>query len=85
MYKLTEKDYDEIIRLNRLNHWGFSKGMLMRACREHKKAYETGNERRMAMLEERLTDANFHGESGFLRSRDYEGFKAFVNEEFKED
>ena len=85
MYKLTKKDYDEIVRLNHRNHWGFRKSMLMRACRDHKKAYEAGDERRMAMLEERLTDANFHGESGFLRRRDYEGFKALVNEEFKGD
>ena len=80
MYVLTEKDYDEIVRQNRRNGWGFNKAMLLRLCNEHKKAYESGNERRMAMLEERLTDANFHYERGFLSKRDYEGFKKAVKE-----
>lgn len=80
MYVLTEKDYAEIVRQNKRNGWGFSKSMLLRLCNEHKKAYETGNERRMAMLEERLTDANFHYECRFLSERDYEGFKKAVKE-----
>ena len=84
MYILTNKDYDEIVRLNKRNGWGFSIAMLMRACREHKKAYETGDERRVAMIEERLTDANFHSECSFLSEHDYDGYKKFIKEEWKD-
>lgn len=82
MYVLTEKDYVEVVRQNKRNGWGFSKQMLLRLCNEHKKAYETENERRMAMLEERLTDANFHYECRFLKNRDYEGFKDAIKKDF---
>ena len=84
MYVLAEKDYAEIVRQNKRNGWGFSKAMLLRLCKEHEKAYATGDERRTAMLEERLTDANFHHECGYLKARDYEGFRATVEEEFKQ-
>lgn len=82
-YTLTEKDYAIIVAQNRRNGWGFSKEMLLRIEREHKKARKAGDERRAAMLEERLTDANFHTECAYLSDGDYEGYKRCVLASFE--
>lgn len=82
MYQLTQKDYRQISALNAKNGWGFSKQMLMNLLRRYKKAYADGDERRMALIEERLTDANFHTECGFLKAKDFEWFEREVKECF---
>lgn len=61
-YQLTEKEYKAVVALNARNHWGFSRRMLMDLLRRYRKAYAAGDVRKMAMYEERLTDANFHTE-----------------------
>ena len=81
-YTLTDRDYAIIVAQNRRNGWGFSKEMLLRLGREHKKAHEAGDARRVAMLEERLTDANFHTECNYLTEYDYVGYKKCVKECF---
>lgn len=82
MYQMTQKDYKQISALNAKYGWGFSKQMLMNLLRRYRKAYEAGDERSMAMMEERLTDANFHTECGLLADKDFEGFKRVVKESF---
>ena len=82
MYTLTEKDYSIIYSLNRRHGWGFSKNMLMYQLRKYRKAYKENDYRTMAMVEERLTDANFHTECSFLIDKDFEGFKQAVNDCF---
>ena len=82
MYQLTQKDYRQISALNAKNDWGFTKQQLMNLLRRYKKAYADGDERRMALIEERLTDANFHTECGFLADKDFDGFERAVKECF---
>ena len=52
---------------------------LMRVMREHQKA----DKRMKRLIEERLTDANFHSECGYLINEDYDGFIKFVTENWK--
>ena len=84
MYQLTQKDYRQISALNAKNGWGFTKQQLMNLLRRYKKAYAEGDERRMALIEERLTDANFHTECGLLADKDFDGFEREVNKTFEE-
>lgn len=50
---------------------------LMKVMREHQKA----EKRIKILLADRLVDANFHEEAGFLQEGDYEGFEKFVAKE----
>lgn len=84
-YQLTHAEYKRVAALNMKYGWGFSKGMLLDLLRRYKKAYEAGNERSMAMMEERLTDANFHSYCALLDEKKFDEFKALVEEEYKED
>ena len=52
---------------------------LMKLLKEHQKA----SKRMKILIEDRLTDANFHTESGLLSEGDYERFVALVREEYK--
>lgn len=51
---------------------------LMKIMREHQKA----DKRIKILLADRLEDANFHTECGFLRDEDYEGFEEYVTNEY---
>lgn len=82
-YQLTEKEYKAVAALNARYHWGFSRRMLMDLLRRYRKAYAAGDVRKMAMYEERLTDANFHTECGYLLDKDFDGFRSAVRECFK--
>lgn len=64
---------------NRKNDYGFDYNDLMKLMREHQKS----KKRIQILLEDRLTDANFHSECGFLCTGDYEGFEKFVTEHFQ--
>lgn len=82
MYTLTEKDYSIIYSLNRRNGWGFSKNMLICILRKYRKAFKENDYRTMAMIEERLTDANFHTECSLLIEKDFEGFEQAIKDTF---
>lgn len=84
-YVLTDKEREQVVQLNRRNWWGFSESMLMDLLRRYKKAYEAGDERSMAMMEERLTDANFHSYCALLEEKKFDEFKALVKEEYAEE
>ena len=55
--------------------WGFGKEDLLNLVELHKK-----NKFRKK-IEDLLEDCNFHSECGLLRSKDYDGFVAYVNKE----
>lgn len=57
--------------------YGYGYDSLMKIMREHKKA----DKRIKILLADRLEDANFHTECGFLRDEDYEGFEEYVAKE----
>lgn len=59
--------------------YGYGYDSLMKVMREHKKA----DKRMKWFLEERLHDANFHYDAGFLSDGDYEGFEKYVTEEYQ--
>ena len=59
--------------------WAYGYNSLMKILREHQKA----TKRMKILIEDRLTDANFHTECSFLSDGDYEGFKKFVTEHFQ--
>ena len=72
---LTEKErHDWVTKPNSDNGWGFNTDMLLAIMRAYKKA---SPRRRLGYLE-RLEDANFHTEYGFLEEEDYEGFEKAV-------
>lgn len=77
-YELSERDIAIAWNQNKRNGWGFSKSMLLYQLRRYKNAFQSGDLRIMAMIEYRLTDANFHYECGFLCRKDFDGFKQAV-------
>jgi hypothetical protein len=84
-YELTEKEYNAVVALNARYCWGFSRRMLMDLLRRYRKAYDAGDVRKMALYEERLTDANFHTECGYLVDKDFDGFRSVVRECFRRE
>jgi len=71
LYFTAEEREQYVYKPNRKNHWGFGYNSLMKLMREHQKA----TKRIKILLEDRLTDANFHSECGYLSNGDYEGFE----------
>lgn len=59
------------------NAYGYDS--LMKLMQQHQKA----DKRMKWFLEERLHDANFHYDAGFLSDGDYEGFEKYVTEEYR--
>lgn len=59
------------------NAYGYDS--LMKLMRQHQKA----DKRMKWFLEERLHDANFHYDAGFLSDGDYEGFEKYVTKEYQ--
>ena len=72
MIVLTEKErHDWVLKPNRDNDWGFNTEMLLDIMRAYKKA---SPRRRLGYLE-RLEDANFHTECGYLEDENYAKFE----------
>lgn len=65
---LTEKDYNRIVRENYKCGWGFTKEQFKRLVYAHKH----GDTHRREYIELRLSDANFHSESGLLMRGQYD-------------
>ncbi len=63
-----------VYKPNRQCRWGYGYDSLMKIMREHQKA----DKRMKILLEDRLTDANFHSACDYLSQCDYEGFEKFV-------
>lgn len=96
-YVLTEKDMEICSRENQKNSWGFNERMLRYQLDKHRKAWvnlkglDEGRhdkqifkyERDIAMVEERLEDANFHTFCNLLSQHDYEDAKQWIRNEYR--
>lgn len=74
LYFTDEEREKYIYKPNRKNEWSFGYESLMKLMREHQKA----DKRIKILLEDRLTDANFHSACSYLAAHDYDGFEKFV-------
>lgn len=94
-YELTEADMRYCRNQNKKNDWGFTANQLRYLLRRHQQAYVANlgldfrhekeifaNERRMAMISERLDDANFHKFAGLLDHHKYDEAKNWIREDF---
>lgn len=76
----THEEREKYVRKpNRKCGWGYGYDSLMKIMREHQKA----DKRMKILLEDRLTDANFHSACSYLSECDYEGFENFVANDCK--
>ena len=74
----TEGEREKYVyKPNKKCQWAYGYDSLMKIMREHQKA----SKRMKILLEDRLEDANFHAECGYLANHDYEGFEAFVTKD----
>jgi hypothetical protein len=64
---------------NRKCQWAYGYDSLMKIMRQHQKA----DKRIQTLLEDRLTDANFHSACSYLCKGDYTGFEEFVADDCK--
>lgn len=69
---MTVEDAKKMNNLNRKNHYGISHEELNKLIRQHKKARSQNDNRKMSMIEYRLTDINFHSECGLLIKGKYD-------------
>lgn len=76
---MTTEDERRMNALNRKNSYGISYRELKGLCTRHEKARNSGDIRRMEMIEYRLTDINFHHECGMLHRGEYDA----LHEELK--
>ena len=75
----TEGEREKYVyKPNKKCQWAYGYDSLMKIMREHQKA----SKRMKILLEDRLEDANFHAECGYLANHDYEGFEAFVTKNY---
>ena len=79
IYFTTEEREKYVHKPNRKCDYGYGYDSLMKIMREHQKA----DKRMKILLEDRLTDANFHSACGYLAAHDYEGFENFVANDCK--
>lgn len=78
-YELSDSEYDrKVSGYNAKHDWGFSREDLTKLTEKHYK----GDDRTKAILEERLTDANFHKFSEALSDDDYERYEADMNKTY---
>ena len=82
IYFTTEERQKYVKKPNEKCDYAYGYNRLMKVMREHQNA----NKRIKILVADRLEDANFHTECGFLRDEDYKGFEAYVAKEhtFKE-
>jgi hemerythrin len=73
-YFTDEEREKYVYKPNRKCGWAYGYKSLMNIMRQHQKA----NKRIKILLEDRLTDANFHSACSYLCKCDYEGFEEFV-------
>lgn len=78
IYFTAEERQKYVKKPNEKCDYGYGYDSLMKLMREHKKA----DKRIKILLADRLEDANFHTECGFLHDEDYEGFEEYVTKEY---
>ena len=79
IYFTKEEREKYVYRPNHKCDYGYGYDSLMKVMREHQKA----DKRIKKLLEDRLTDANFHSACSYLSKCDYEGFENFVANDCK--
>lgn len=79
IYFTAEEREKYVYRPNRKCDWGYGYDSLMKLLKEHQKA----DKRMKILIEDRLTDANFHSESDLLAKGDYEGYIELVRNTYK--
>jgi hypothetical protein len=75
---LTEKEMKSEVDANERNGWGFSSEQLYSLADEHQSCRVNGNYKRMAKIDYRLEDANFHTFGTFLCNGDYDGARKWI-------
>lgn len=76
---LTRGEYARRIQVpNEKCEWGFSKADLLSFMKKH----ERGDKKTKYVIEERLTDANFHSYCGLLFDGKYDKFAELVKQEY---
>ena len=68
-----------VYKPNKKCGWGYGYESLMKLLKEHQKA----DKRMKILIEDRLTDANFHSESGLLSEGKYDEFVDLVRKTYK--
>lgn len=78
-YNFSDDEYNrEVSDYNSRHGYGFSSRDLTELAKKH---YE-GDDRTKAILEERLTDANYHSYQRILSEDDYEAFESEMNKDY---
>lgn len=77
IYFTAEERQKYVKKPNEKCDYRYGYDSLMKIMREHQKA----DKRIKILLADRLEDANFHTECGFLRDEDYKGFEEYVTKE----
>lgn len=68
---LTQAEVEAIQKVNSENEWGLSLGEFMCLLNDHKAARGNNDSHGMELVEERLTDINYHSEVGMLQEGRY--------------
>lgn len=68
-YKLTKKEEDRISKLNEKNEWGMTERQFKSISTQYKNAAKKGNVHKLALIEARLEDINYHREIRDLRKK----------------
>lgn len=78
IYFTAEEREKYVYKPNHKCDYRYGYDSLMKIMREHQKA----DKRMKILLEDRLTDANFHSEAGFLAEHDYDGYTELVKRDY---
>lgn len=78
-YFTAEEREKYVCKPNRKCSWAYGYTSLMKLLKEHQQA----SKRMKILIEDRLTDANFHTESGLLSEGKYDEFTALVRKTYK--
>lgn len=70
--QLKDCDKDRMRALNSKNHYGLSIAEFRDIVEKHRAARKSGNDYKMALIEYRLTDINYHRECGLLEKGLYD-------------
>lgn len=79
LYFTEEEREKYVYKPNHKCQWAYGYDSLMKIMREHQKA----ENRIKILLEDRLTDANFHTECGLLSEKRYKEFEDLVTKEYQ--
>ena len=78
LYFTDEEREKYVHRPNHKCDYAYGYDSLMKILKEHQKA----SKRIKILIEDRLVDANFHSEAGYLAQGDYEGYVALVRRDY---